>query len=120
MSADDNLRDALIEALNGNIHEQAHRDGDYVRQVDDGLQFDGTMYVAELADIALKVIKDWTAEEPNPVDPLGISQLALITKCRIEADGMVARNTMDAACSRVPSYDEHHFSALATKLDNLI
>jgi len=61
-----------------------------------------------------------TGRLKSPVDPLGISQLALITKCRIEADAMVARNAMDAACSRVPSYDEHHFFALATKLDNLI
>jgi len=64
MSADDNLRDALIEALVTNIHEQAQRDGDYAHQVDDGLQFDGTIYAAELADIALKVIKDWSTDEP--------------------------------------------------------
>ena len=60
MSADDNLRDALIEAFITNIREQANRDGDYFRQVDDGLQFDGTIYAAELADIALNVVRDWT------------------------------------------------------------
>jgi len=70
MSADDNLRDALIEAFITNIREQANRDGDYVRQVDDGLQFDGTMYVAELADVALNVVKDWTVEKAFTVSEL--------------------------------------------------
>lgn len=63
MSAAHNLRDVLIEAFIINIREQANRDGDYFQQVDDGLQFDGTIYAAELADIALNVVKDWDTDD---------------------------------------------------------
>jgi len=108
VSADDNLRDALIEALKRD--GPAHYDG-LDELIDDW---------SDVADIALKVVEDWTADEPRSVAPLGISQLALITQCRIEADAMVARNAMDAACSRVPSYDGHRFFKLAAKLSKLI
>jgi len=63
VSAAHNLRDVLIEAFIINIREQANRDGDYFQQVDDGLQFDGTIYAAELADIALNVVKDWDTDD---------------------------------------------------------
>ena len=82
MSADDNLRDALIEAFVANIREQAHRDGDYVRQIDDGLQFDGTMYVAELADIALKVVADWSFEPEILPDPFGIGSPSTVLRAK--------------------------------------
>ena len=49
MSADDNLRDALIEAFRREASPEEHLNVDFGR----------------VADIALKVIKDWTAEEPR-------------------------------------------------------
>jgi len=57
MSADDNLRDALIEAYRGAPLGSARQEPG------------GPIYVEirpeTLADIALKVVKDWMAEEPT-------------------------------------------------------
>jgi len=52
MSADDNLRDALIEAFDVAFHS-------YRESHNHDLTSD------EMADIALKVIKDWTSDEPG-------------------------------------------------------
>jgi len=54
MSADDNLRDALIEAFRKEIHDQGF-------WPDDSAQPDP----AGFADVAIKVIKDWTVDAPQ-------------------------------------------------------
>ena len=74
MSADDNLRDALIEAYRGAPLGSARQEPG------------GPIYVEirpeTLADIALKVVADWSFEPEILPDPFGIGSPSTILRAK--------------------------------------
>lgn len=64
MSADTDLRDALVECLADAFEAQANNESSVERWYSH-IQLSGSFNIEIVANHLLKVIKDWTADEPS-------------------------------------------------------